>query len=174
MKRIFSIFFIPFFLFGGEIILPKSFSANFTQIITNQQKEKIIYKGKILYSSPSNLKWSYTSPTKKDVCSNKEEILIVDHDLEQVSAYMIDNGFDLLEIIKKAKPVRPTVYNAVYKEHIYTLQVNQRNELSRVAYKDEVDNSVLIIFENIHSKNQPLHPKDMQCMYPVDYDIIEE
>ena len=174
MKRVFGIFLIPFFLLGSEITLPRSFRADFTQEITNPQKQKIIYKGKIFYTSPSNLKWSYLSPTKKDVCSNQEEILIVDHDLEQVSAYMIEKGFDLIGLIKEAKFVRPTVYNATYKDNIYTIQINQKGELSRVAYKDELDNSVLIIFANIHSSNKPLASKELFCYYPANYDIIEE
>ncbi len=174
MKKIFILLFMPFFLLASDIVLPKSFRANFTQEITNPQKEKIKYTGKILYSSPSNIKWSYLSPTKKDVCSNMEKILIVDHNLEQVSAYLLDDGLDLIGLIKEAKPIRPTVYNATYKEHIYTLQVNQKGELSRVAYKDGLDNSVLIIFSDMRSSNKVIKQQDMFCSYPNSYDIIEE
>jgi outer membrane lipoprotein carrier protein len=174
MKKIFLLSIIPFFLFSGDIVLPKSFRANFTQEITNPQKQKIVYLGKILYTSPSNIKWSYLSPTKKDVCSDTQEILIVDHDLEQVSAYLLDDGLDLIGLVKEAKPVRPTVYNAKYKENIYTLQVNQKGELSRVAYKDGLDNSVLIIFDNMRSSDKIINPQDMFCSYPSSYDIMEE
>ena len=160
-------------LFGKDAItLPASFRADFRQTITNDQKKEILYRGRIDFSSPDRFKWYYTEPTRKEICSNSKMLLIVDHDLEQVSSYMIDKSLDLSEILKKAKPHRKTVYIAKYRGKYYTLQVNSRGELSRIAYKDDLDNNVLIVFSKMRYSSKRIPEVKMKCNYPKNYDQI--
>jgi len=154
------------------ITLPVSFKAHFKQTITNDQKKQIIYQGKIDFSTPSYFKWRYTTPTKKEVCTDGVKLRVVDHDLEQVSTYMIDKGLDLPAILRNAKLYRKSVYVANYKERSYTIQVNSRQELSRIAYKDDLDNIVLIVFSQIKYRKKKIPGAKMQCGYPDSYDQI--
>ncbi len=121
----------------SEIKLPVSFQANFEQSITNDKKKKISYSGKIQYSS-QYFKWIYATPTKKSVCTDSQELIVVDHDLEQVSTYMMDEALDLPSILQKAELHRKTVYIASYKGKNYTIQVDKKKRLSRIAYKDNL------------------------------------
>lgn len=156
----------------SAITLPPSFHAEFSQTITNDQKKQIVYRGKIDFSSPDRFKWRYTAPTRKEVCTDSKELLVVDHDLEQVSSYIIDKGLDLPAILKSAKPHRKSVYIARYQERYYTIQVNSRQELSRIAYKDDLDNNVLIIFSRMKYGKRSIPAAQMKCNYPESYDRI--
>ena len=161
-------------LFAGPIVLPENFQADFTQKITNTKKKSIIYKGKVRFSDKNRLKWEYTEPTKKEVCTNGRELLVVDHDLEQVSIYLISKAFNLPAILKKAKSYKDTrtVFVAHYEGRDYTLQTDAKGRLSRVAYYDDLENTVLIIFDHMKYGKGKLKPGSMQCNYPGNYDVI--
>ena len=156
------------------VTLPVSFKAHFKQTITNDQKKQIIYRGKIDFSTPNHFKWRYSTPTKKEVCTDGVKLRVVDHDLEQVSTYMIDKGLDLPAILESAKPHRKSVYVAKYQDKSYTIQVNNRQELSRIAYKDDLDNTVLIVFSKMRYSAKKIPVTQMRCSYPNAYDRIGE
>lgn len=156
------------------IELPKSFQANFTQTITNPKKKVINYSGKVRFLDESFLKWEYVEPTKKEVCTDGFELLVVDHDLEQVSAYLINKGFDLAKILKEAKIYKKNIYVAEHESKRYTIQLDSKGQLHSVAYFDNLDNKVQILFEDIKYGKSKLTMKDMQCNYPKTYDIIRD
>ena len=160
--------------FSASITLPENFQAKFTQKITNPKKKVINYSGKVYFSDKSLLKWEYVKPTKKEVCTNGYDLVVVDHDLEQVSNYRIDKGFDLSKILKKAKAVkdRKTVYLAKYEGKNYTIQTDAKGRLSRVVYFDDLENTVLIIFTQMRYGKGTLKTSKMKCNYPKSYDII--
>jgi len=158
----------------SAISLPTSFKASFKQTITTDKKKKINYSGTLLFSSPKHFKWSYNAPTKKEVCTDGKELLIVDHDLEQISAYYIDSALNLSEILKKAKFHRKSVYIAKHRDKNYTIQVNSRGQLSRIAYLDDLDNTVLIIFSKMRYSSKKINQSKLKCNYPADYDEIRQ
>ncbi len=160
-------------LFAQSIIsLPASFHADFRQTITSEQKKQIVYQGKIDFSSPDRFKWRYTVPTKKEVCVDSKKLLVVDHDLEQVSSYIIDKALNLSAILKGAKLHRKSVYIAKYRDKYYTIQVNSRQELSRIAYRDDLDNNVLIVFSRMKYGKKEIPADQMKCDYPERYDWV--
>ena len=156
----------------SAIVLPESFRAAFRQTVTNDEKRQIVYLGKVDFSSPDHFKWYYTSPTQKEVCSDGKNLLVVDHDLEQVSGYRMDEGLDLSSILSHAKPHRKSVYIAKYQDRYYTIQVNSRMELSRIAYRDNLDNNVLIVFSRMKYGKKRISEREMKCTYPKHYDRI--
>ncbi|WP_295420807.1 LolA-like outer membrane lipoprotein chaperone [Sulfurovum sp.] len=163
---------VSIYAFASAITLPENFTANFTQKITNPKKKVINYSGKVRFSDKTLLKWKYLEPTKKEVCTNGLEVLIVDHDLEQVSNYLINKGFNLSEVLKKAKPHSKNVYVAEYEGKKYTIQVDAKGRLQSVAYFDDLENKVQIVFKNVKYGKGKLPSKTMKCNYPKDYDII--
>ena len=88
MKHIWTLLAFSSVLFSSAITLPDNFKATFEQKITNPEKKVIHYRGSIRFSDKKMIKWIYTEPTKKEVCTNGANITIVDHDLEQVSYYL--------------------------------------------------------------------------------------
>jgi outer membrane lipoprotein carrier protein len=159
-------------LYAGGITLPDNFKANFAQKITNTKKKTIDYSGKVRFSTPSLLKWEYKRPTRKEVCTDGKELTVVDHDLEQVSTYRISKGFNLSEIVKNAKKHRRNIYVAKYQGQNYTIQTDRKGRLQSVAYYDDLDNKVQIIFKNIRYGKGVLDNQSMRCPYPKDYDEI--
>ena len=172
MRLVAFIFILSIFTFAEGINIPDNFQANFTQIITNPKKKVIRYSGKVYFSERTKLKWEYTKPTKKEVCTNGSELLVVDHDLEQVSQYNISKGFNLSEILKKAKKHNETLYLANYSGKKYTIQVDKHHRLQAVAYFDDLDNKVQIAFSKIKYGKGKLSSKKMICNYPKAYDMI--
>ena len=161
-------------LFGSSITVPENFKADFTQQITNPDKKVIHYKGSVRFSKDHMLKWTYLEPTHKEVCTNRGNVTVVDHDLEQISYYLIEKGFDIEKILDCAKPYKETktVFIAEYEERQYTLQVDKYHRLWRIAYFDDLENEVLIIFENMRYGKGKLPMKSLQCPAPSSYDVI--
>ena len=175
MRLLLLILTVNIVAFSASVTLPENFQAKFTQKITNPKKKVINYSGKVSFSNKSLLKWEYIKPTKKEVCTNGHDLRVVDHDLEQVSNYLINKGFDLSEILKNAKPYkdRKHVYIAKYEGKNYTIQTDKKGRLSRVAYFDDLENSVLIIFTKMKYGKGKLKASSMTCNYPKSYDIID-
>jgi len=163
----------PLMLFS-DLKLLDSFQANFEQTITNSKNKVIKYKGKVFFSDNVLFKWSYKSPTQKEVCTNGREVLVVDHDLEQVSAYYIAQGLNISQILSKAILHSKNIYIATHNEKKYTIQVDVTSKLQSMAYYDELDNKVQILFLDMKYRNTNLGSNKMVCNYPNDFDMIRE
>jgi len=134
MKQIALILILSVVTFASSINIPENFQANFKQTITNPKKKVISYSGKVYFSEGTKLKWEYTKPTKKEVCTNGKELRVVDHDLEQVSEYRINKGFNLSQVLKKAKFHSDKLYLASHGGIQYTIQVDKHNNKHFIVY----------------------------------------
>jgi len=172
MRTLIMILTLGMYASAAPIMLPDNFQANFTQKITNTKKKVIKYRGNVRFSNQSLLKWSYTKPTKKEVCTNGHELTVVDHDLEQVSNYLINKGFNFTKILKKAKLHSKNIYVAKYENKSYTIQVDGKQRLQSIAYFDDLDNKVQIVFKKVKYGKGNLSKKIMACKVPKDYDMI--
>jgi len=173
MKRLLSFFLLSSLLFA-KLNLPQSFHADFIQKITNTKDKVLEYRGSVRFSDRKIFKWSYLEPSQKEVCTDGFELLVVDHDLEQVSQYYISKGLDIAKIIQSAKPhTKKNIYIANYDDVYYTIQVNQKQHLHSIAYFDALDNKVQVIFQNMKYSKKILSAKTMECVYPIDYDMIK-
>lgn len=173
----------------AEIILPNNFETDFEQSITNDQGKVIKYDGNVVFSnmkesffdnkgaeqkySRSLFKWNYTSPTKKEVCTDGIQLVVIDHDLEQVSNYMVDDGINLEAILKVAQKITNVDYKATYKETEYIITLNNSEQLSKIVYVDNLDNGVKIIFDNMNYDNASFDVLKLECQSPNEYDIIQ-
>lgn len=171
--RLLSLLLLASSLLSANIGLPENFQADFIQKITNTKQKVITYSGEVRFSNGSLFKWSYKEPTKKEVCTDGKELLVVDHDLEQVSAYLVSDGIDIAKILQKAKPYRENVYVAEYDGKQYTIQVDTQQKLHSIAYYDDLDNKVQIIFQHMKYGKGNLPSQSMKCNYPRSYDRIQ-
>ena len=172
MRAILLILILGLYVYASPIILPENFQADFVQKITNPKKKTINYSGKVYFSNKTLLKWEYLEPTKKEVCTNGIELLVVDHDLEQVSDYLINKGFNFSKILEKAKKYSKNIYVAKYENKNYTIQVDNKQELQSIAYFDDLDNKVQIVFKKMKYGKGKLNSSSMKCNYPKNYDMI--
>jgi len=172
MRLLLLILSVGIYATASSIKLPENFQAGFTQKITNAKKKTINYSGKVRFSNKTLLKWEYLKPTKKEVCTDGYELLVVDHDLEQVSNYIINKGFNLTKILKQAKEHSKNIYVTKYENINYTIQVDAKQRLHSIAYFDDLDNKVQIVFKKMKYGKGKLSSKSMKCNYPKNYDMI--
>lgn len=174
---------------NATITLPGNFKTTFQQSITNDKGKVIKYDGTVLFKnikedieSPSGgvetysrslFKWNYNSPTKKEVCTDGIQVVVVDHDLEQVSRYLVDEGINLEAILNVAKQITNRDYQATYKDTEYIITLDKNQQLSKIVYVDNLDNGVKIIFKNMKYNSHAVDVTDLECKAPKEYDIIE-
>ncbi len=187
MRLILSLFALTFAL-NAEITLPKSFTTDFSQTITNEKGKVINYEGSVLFKNMKEIlstpeggdeeysrtlfKWNYTAPTKKEVCTDGVQLIVIDHDLEQVANYLIDNGINLEEIVKIAKAITKKDYQATYKDVEYLITLDDKEQLKKIVYVDSLENRVKIIFKNM-KYNTTINLSSLECNAPKEYDIIK-
>ena len=171
MKQLFIILCFTSLVFS-TIHLPQSFEADFSQTITNTKNKVLHYNGKVYFSESKHFKWQYIEPTQKEVCTDGVELLVVDHDLEQVSSYYISQGLDISKILQKASKYSQNIYVALYENKKYTIQIDSKKRLQSIAYFDNLDNKVQIVFKHIKYRKSKFSSKIMHCAYPNDYDMI--
>jgi len=159
-------------LIAGDVNVPVSFKANFTQMVKNTKGKVIKYRGRIIFNSPDTTKWVYNSPTKKEVCSSDGKIVVIDHDLEQASYYTIDKGLNLAKVLSSAKKYKDNIYTTKYKGKLYTVVLNSAGHIEQIAYKDNLDNTVNLIFRNIKYSNSSIPDNKFLCIRPRNYDSI--
>ncbi|HHB95233.1 MAG TPA: hypothetical protein ENK88_08815 [Campylobacterales bacterium] len=174
---------------NSDISLPDNFITDFNQKITNDKGKVIKYMGKVSFKQDKQIlvnengveqkfvsklfKWDYKKPTHKEVCSDGMQIIVIDHDLEQVSKYIIDDGLDLEKVLKVAQKLTNKDYKAVYKDVEYLITLNDKGELEKIFYTDSLDNRVKIIFSNMQYNIKSFKNELLECDTPSDYDIIE-
>lgn len=188
MKRLITLLTLSISL-NASITLPDNFKTNFEQTITNDKGKVITYKGDVRFQnikqniyndagqletfSQSLFKWNYSAPTQKEVCTDGVQLIVIDHDLEQVARYLVDEGINLEEILKVAEQISTIDYKATYKDTEYLITLDKKGQLSRIVYVDNMDNGVKIIFNNMNYNVSSFKTTELECHAPKTYDIIE-
>jgi len=75
--------------------------------------------------------------------------------------------------LNKATLYSENIYVAEYENKKYTIQVDKRQRLHSIAYYDDLDNKVQIVFKKMKYGKGDLPVKSMKCNYPRDYDMIQ-
>lgn len=143
-----------------------SFSSDFTQEVVSKDS-KLTYKGNFIITQDQAF-WSYQSPTQKEIYIDKKDIVIIEHDLEQVIFSKLENIPNLNEIFKNAKQTQKGQYKARYENIDYFLKL-ENDEIKSVSYKDDFDNEVAIYFFK-QVKNTKIDPKIFIPQIPSHYD----
>jgi outer membrane lipoprotein carrier protein len=171
MKRVFLIVSFSIFISAGGVKLPEGMSVSFLQKVTNQQKKVIKYSGNLTIWK-NRVKWSYTKPSKKEVCSDGKKLVVVDHELEQVGFYKMNKAFNLRKIIQNARHYKNNIYVAKYQKKNYTIAVDKNGFISQIAYKDDMDNVVNIHFNHLKVLKKAPQNRALICPYPKSYDLL--
>ena len=184
MKKILFITTLSVAILTAGLKVPVAFKTNFKQKITNTNGKVITYRGKLKINSDGDLKWSYTSPTKKEICNNGQVITMVDHNLEQVTIHSLDETFNLAQILRNATPVKASasnatdytnkLYRASYQGRNYTIGLDAKKHIDQIAYMDNMDNRVNIHFTHMKYLSKTYGSHAMTCKSPNGYDIVNQ
>ena len=130
------------FLLTCSVILAGVFdfetiSSDFKQTITNEENSSIVYEGSFYASTQAKALWIYKSPIDKKIYFNKNRVVIIEPELEQVIITNLQSAPNLTEILKSSKKVDNKTYEAVYNDIKYTIQVNNKL-LDTISYSDKL------------------------------------
>ncbi len=186
--KILMILSISFWVLSADITLPSNFTTEFEQTITNENGKVINYKGNVYFKgivettaddagiehsyTRSLFKWNYEEPSKKEVCTDGVQLTVIDHDLEQVANYLVDEAIDLKSILSRANEITSTDYQASYKDVEYLITLDDKKQLSKIVYVDNLDNHVKIVFSNMNY-NGVLQSNRLECVAPKEYDRVK-
>ncbi len=173
MKR-YLIFFLLFAWLRAEpIAVPVSLTAAFVQKITTPGKRQTRYTGIVRLNRSREFLWKYTEPSRREICGDGSKIKIIDHDLKQVTVYKAGSLLDPMQLLKRAKLYRESIYTARYHGTHYTLKTNAEGQLEQIAFKDNLDNIVNLHFYKIHYGEKPINTARLRCHIPKSYDVIK-
>ncbi|HDZ4954582.1 TPA: outer membrane lipoprotein chaperone LolA [Campylobacter jejuni] len=161
-----------FFIFTGQLFALDlnfdTFSSDFKQTVKSKNST-FSYSGHFILSKDQAY-WSYNTPSKKEIYINKNQVTIVEHDLEQVIFSHLDNIPNLNEIFKKASFTDKDKLIAKYDNINYIIKLYQ-DKIQSISYKDEFENDVTINLNN-QIKNPKTNPNVFKAQIPQDYDIV--
>ncbi|WP_185900182.1 LolA-like outer membrane lipoprotein chaperone [Campylobacter sp. MIT 99-7217] len=146
----------------------KSFSSDFTQIVSNKNS-KISYKGKLIITQNKAF-WSYEEPTQKQIYIKNQNITIVEPDLEQVILTKLEKVPNLTQIFKNAKQNKQGLYEANYEGVRYIVKL-ENDEVQSISYQDDLENEVSIILSK-QKRNFAVDENIFEAKYPKSYDIL--
>ncbi len=149
-----------------------SFDADFIQKITDDKNKILLYKGHIVASKPQNAFWKYSFPIQKDVYITRFEVTIVEPEIEQVIIRKISNDFDFFKMIKNARKIKKNIYQANYKDTIFTIST-KNSYIDSISYLDNFENIVKIVFSN-QRQNIKIDKEVYKAKFPLDYDVIRD
>lgn len=156
--------------FNAENI--KTFKANFIQTVTNESGKSIEYKGEVYIKNSGKVLWKYFEPIIKNVYLVDDMVVVDEPELEQAIYSRLEKSIDILKLIKDAIKVDENLYESDLYERKYLIGVKDQ-KISTLSYKDELENKVLIKFENI-VQNSSLEDEIFHFIAPAQYDIIEK
>ncbi|EAL3922201.1 LolA-like outer membrane lipoprotein chaperone [Campylobacter upsaliensis] len=146
----------------------ENYTSKFTQSVSSKNSQ-FDYKGHFVLEKDRAF-WSYESPSKKEIYINKNEIVIVEHDLEQVSFARLEKIPNLNAIFKQAKEITPNKLKANYENVDYFITLFN-DEVKSIQYTDEFENKVLITLHK-PQKNTKINSQIFKPKFPQNYDIL--
>jgi len=149
----------------------KTFKADFTQIVTDENKKELQYEGLLYAKYPNQSLWKYETPIEKDIYINDRVVTVIEPDLEQVIIQNMENEIDILQIMKDAQESEKGIYVTTFAGVDYSIKMKE-NVPVQITYKDKFDNSVKIIFKNVDTKSK-IEKKQFLAKYPEDFDVIK-
>ena len=172
MKILF--FLLPLFLshLHASLEMLESFEAEFTQSVTDEKNKTLLYKGYVSASKPQHAKWHYNDPVLKDIYVNKNKVVIIEPEIEQVIIKRLDSDLDFFQIMQHAKQTASGKYEAVFKNTLYTIEISEE-KLTSISYKDEFENDIKISFSK-QKQNAKIDLTLFEPSIPLDFDVISE
>ena len=159
-------------LFSNELLSVKTFEASFTQSIVNPSGNEVKYDGVLYIQEPDIIKWQYKTPIEKLVYVKKKSVTIIEPELEQAIVTKIDQEINIINLLKNATKISKNNYLSLFNNVEYSLTI-ENSKLTKIAYKDEIENNVMISFANIQ-QNHKIDQNVFRFSIPMHFDIIKK
>jgi len=147
-----------------------SLDSDFTQTVTDDKNNTLVYKGHVLAKKPQYALWKYTSPVQKEIYIALSKVTIIEPALEQVIIKNIESNFNFFNMIQNSKRVKEGLYIAIYKDVKYTI-IQNATFIESISYTDELENRVKILFTN-QEQNRKINETLFTPSLPSHYDIV--
>lgn len=148
----------------------ETLQARFTQTITDEHNQSVVYEGTLKAVKPSIAHWSYSKPIRKEIYIHADRVAIVEPELEQAIVREIGEDIDIFSILHNAKQRSSTHYEAEFNERSYHIYLTS-DTLSEIRYVDDFANTTRIVFTNV-IHNAPLDPSTLEAVIPKGFDLI--
>jgi outer membrane lipoprotein carrier protein len=149
-----------------------SFFGNFKQTITSDSKSVIEYSGKVFIKKSGKILWQYETPIKKNVYIDDNVAIVDEPELEQAIFTKLDNEINIIQLLNEAKKVDNENYVSTVNGIKYSIKAIN-DKISKITYKDELDNLVAINFLNI-VQNGEISDEIFKFIIPSNYDVIRK
>lgn len=170
LNLIFKILILPCFALHLQAfdVNYKSFGADFTQSVRSNDA-LIEYSGSFIITQNKAF-WDYKKPVLKQLFISKNELIILEPELEQAMITSLDKVPNLSAIFKSAKKLSNTRYEATYEGVRYNISL-ENDEIKSISYKDELDNAVSITLFNVR-RDFVVDESIFEAKIPKNYDIL--
>lgn len=150
----------------------RSFSADFTQLITDDRNQTITYKGHVDATRPDKALWEYFEPVSKSVFVVGKRVTIIEPELEQAIVKQFKDEIDLFKILAAAEKLDGETWLAKHRSQQFLIKIRDDVPMA-ISYKDAFDNAIRILFSN--QKINRNYPEQLfEPAIPVDYDVLKE
>jgi len=167
--KLFIILFFALFSYSFELNY-KSVVADFNQSVTTDDGKKIFYSGKIYAKVPNLMLWHYQKPIEKKIWINFSQVKVYEPNLIQVTIYNNSSKDNFFKLLKEAKKIDKSTYMKHFDQKDIYFKVKNKL-LTKVYYKDKIDNFVEINFFN-QKVDTNLSDKTFIPNYPDYVDVI--
>jgi len=147
-------------------------SSDFNQTITNDENSKIVYEGSFYATVDAKALWIYKKPVEKKMYFSKNQVVILEPQLEQAIITNLENTPNLTSILRSAKKIDNNTYEAVYEELKYVIHT-QNGIIASISYKDRLENDIKIELSN-QQINTFLDDTLFKAKIPDGFDIITQ
>ena len=160
------------FLSASDMKNLDSFFGNFKQTITSDSKSVIEYSGKVFIKKSGKILWQYETPIKKNVYIDDDVAIVDEPELEQAIFTKLDNEINIIKLLNEAKKVDNENYVSTVNGIKYSIKAIN-DKISKITYKDELDNLVAINFLNIVQYGE-ISDEIFKFIIPSNYDVIRK
>ncbi len=172
IKRIFTISILVTTLVSARISDIKTISADFTQKVTNETNQVLLYKGTMFAKKKNNQAlWIYTYPFEKEIYYKNGKIVVIEPDLEQATFAKLNKVPNILTLLKRAKKISHNRLVTRFNGTKYYITL-YHNKISQIDYIDEMQNRVSIKLSAVKI-NKPISDRRFIYHIPKDYDILQ-
>ncbi|WP_200762261.1 LolA-like outer membrane lipoprotein chaperone [Nitrosophilus alvini] len=169
MKYFLFIILFANFLFASLNIF--TFKSDFSQKVKDESGKIIEYKGKLYFKKPMKVLWIYKQPLKKEIYILRNEVVIIEPELEQVTISRLREAINIIEILQNAKKIDKNRYQASYNEQKFEIFTDESGNLKKIEFEDKLGNSVEIVFLN-PKKNIDIDEKIFEYRIDPTFDVI--
>lgn len=160
---------VSVFAWGENLV---SIEADFEQIITSEDGIPARYDGKIFGKTPSQVKWDYQNPLKKEIYMRDNEVVIYEPSLEQVSYSRLKDKTDFISIIKSAKKQDDGAYHTKVEGVEYKLFVDKNDKPERIEFVDSMGAKTTLKLSNV-KLNKNINESIFNFTPPQGVEIVE-